>query len=168
MKKILFTFAIAGIFCNLQIVAQEAGVNRLPSVTIRTMDGKQFNTAELHNDGKPFVISFWATWCKPCVREFTSLSEVYEEWQEETGVKIFAISVDDSRTSKNVLPFVSAKGWEFDFFLDANGDFKRAMNVNLIPHTFIVNGKGEVVWQHTSFAEGGELEMLEIIKSLIE
>jgi cytochrome c biogenesis protein CcmG, thiol:disulfide interchange protein DsbE len=167
MKKIILLLVVVSFFCSYKLIAQETGANRIPTVTIRTLDGTQFSTADLNNDGKPFVISFWATWCKPCVREFTSLSEVYEEWQEETGVKIFAISVDDSRTSQNVMPFISAKGWEFDFFLDVNGDFKRAMNVNLIPHTFILNGNGEVVWQHTSFAEGGELEMLEIIKGLI-
>lgn len=162
LQFVLFFFVI-----SLSGIAQEAK-NTIPPVTIRTLDGKQINTSELNNDGKPFIISFWATYCKPCVREFTSLMDVYNDWQEETGVKIFAISVDDARTSNNVPAFVSGKGWEFDFYLDTNGDFKRAMNVNLIPHTFIVNGKGEVVWQHTSFAEGGELEMLEIIKGLIE
>lgn len=148
-------------------ISQEQ-VSTIPSVMIRNLDQEQINTADFSNEGKPFIISFWATYCKPCMREFASLAEVYEEWQEETGVKIFAVSVDDSRTSNNVLPLVNGKGWEFDFYLDTNGDFKRAMNVSLIPHTFICNGKGEIVWQHTSFAEGGELEMLNIIRELIE
>lgn len=167
MKYVVF-IAIFGLFLYCQPVLSQETKNKIPSVTIRTLDEKQINTSEINNDGKPFVISFWATWCKPCVREFTSLADVYEEWQEETGMKIYAVSIDDSRTSKNVLPFISGKGWEFEFLLDTNGDFKRAMNVNLIPHTFIVNGNGEIVWQHTSFSEGGEQEIIEIIKDLIK
>ncbi len=164
MKRIIIAL-ISGLIL-FSSFAQNSKVT-IPSVTIRNLDGEQVNTADFSNDGKPFIISFWATYCKPCIREFNSLSEVYEQWQEETGVKLLAISIDDSRTSNNVLPFVNGKGWEFDFYLDVNGDFKRAMNVNLVPHTFICNGNGEVVWQHTSFAEGGELEMLEIIRELV-
>lgn len=162
-----FQLIIFAVLLSSVAIAQETK-NLLPSVTIRSLDGKQINTSELNNGGKPFILSFWATWCKPCVREFTSISEVYDEWQEETGVKIFAISIDDARTSNNVPAFISGKGWEFDFFLDTNSDFKRAMNVNNIPHTFIVNGKGEIVWQHTSFSEGSEMEMIEIIRSLVK
>jgi len=167
MKKasILFLLAFFGVLLTAQ--SQESK-SSIPSVNIRALDGTQFNTGEIHNDGKPFVISFWATWCKPCVRELTAISELYEDWQEETGVKIFAICVDDARTSGNVLPFISAKSWEFDFYLDTNSDFKRAMNVNLIPHTFILNGAGEVVKQHTSYSPGDEDIMYETIKSLIE
>jgi len=164
MKRILLII-ISGILLT-SLHAQKAK-STIPSVTIRNLDGVQVNTADFSNDGKPFIISFWATYCKPCVREFNSLTDVYEEWQEETGVKLFAISIDDSRTSNNVLPFINGKGWEFDFYLDVNSDFKRAMNVNLVPHTFICNGKGEIIWQHTSFAEGGEMEMLEILRGLL-
>lgn len=145
----------------------EQTFKKIPDVTIKDLQGKPIRTSEIQNEGKPFIISFWATYCKPCVREYNSLMEVYEDWKEETGVKIFAISVDDARTKNNVIPFIKGKGWEFEFYLDENGDFKRAMNVNLIPHTFICNGNGEIVWQHTSFAEGQELEMIEIIRSLL-
>ena len=60
------------------------------------------------------VLDFWATWCKPCVNELTAISEHYEEWQKETGVKIVAISVDDARTMANVKPFVNGKGWDYE------------------------------------------------------
>ena len=72
----------------------------------------------------------------------TAFSEAYEDWADETGVKIIAVSIDDARSTNSVGPFVNARGWDFDVYLDANGDFKRAMNVNNVPHSFLLDGKG--------------------------
>ena len=140
---------------------------KLPEVNIQTVDGKPFNTKDITNDGKPIIITFWATWCKPCMKEHDAINDVYEEWIDETGVKLFAISIDNARSSKRVLPTVNGKGWEFEVLLDPNGDFKRAMNVNIPPHTFIVNGDGEVVWQHVGYLEGDEIEYIETVEKLI-
>lgn len=164
--RLLLAFFVFIFQSNSLLAQTEAVGKKIPNITIKDLQGNYVNTSEIHNNGKPFIISFWATYCKPCVREYNSLMEVYEEWKEETGVKIFAISVDDARTKNNVRPFIKSKGWEFEFYLDENSEFKRAMNVTLIPHTFICNGDGEVVWQHTSFAEGQELEMIKILRNI--
>ena len=42
------------------------------------------------------------------------------------------------------------------------------MNVNVVPHTFIIDGKGEIVWQHNSYAEGDEIQLYENVKHLIK
>jgi hypothetical protein len=62
---------------------------------------------------------------------------------------------------------VNGKGWEFDVLLDENGDLKRAMNVNVPPHTFIVDGEGLIVWQHVGYLEGDEAEYIEIVEKLV-
>ena len=63
---------------------------------------------------------------------------------------------------------MNGKGWNFENYLDANGDFKRAMNVNMPPHTFVLNGKGEIVWQHVGFTEGSQEELIEAVRGLLE
>lgn len=120
------------------------------------MDGKVVNTAEISNNGKPVIISFWATWCKPCIQELANIHDVYADWQKKTGVKIIAVSIDDSRNSKKVRPFIKGRDWTFEVLIDENSDFKRAMNVNNPPHTFLINGKGEIVWEHNGYAPGDE------------
>ena len=160
-------FSMAMFFATVLLLSFTSGNKAsLPKVEVKSLDGKMVNTSTFSNDGNPMIISFWATWCKPCVTELNTIAEVYEDWQDETGVKLIAISVDNSRTSGGVLPMVNGKGWEYEVFLDENGDFKRAMGVNIVPHTFLVNGKGEIVWQHTSFTEGSELELIELVKKL--
>ncbi len=167
MKKLLIltlALALLGNIASAQL--PEPKLRTLPAVELKTLDGKTVNTADLSNDGKPVIISFWATWCKPCVAELSTIADVYSDWQEETGVKIIAISIDDARTSSGVKPLVDGKDWDYEVLLDANSDFKRAMNVNLVPHTFILNGNGEIVWQHASFSQGSELGLIDIVRKI--
>lgn len=165
MKKIIFYLLL--FFISGTIAAQEGILVRtIPSVDIKTMTGEIFNTSGIDNEGKPMIISFFALWCKPCLRELTAIADVYQDWQDETGVKLIAISIDDARSMPNVMPTVNGNGWEYEFYCDPNGDFKRAMGVNIIPHIFVLNGQKQVVYQHTSFAEGGENELFEIIKKV--
>lgn len=141
--------------------------HKIPSADVKTLDGDVFNTSDFSNNQKPIIINFWATNCKPCIKELSIIADLYDDWIDETGVKIIAISTDDSKTIANVLPFVSGKAWDYEFYTDVNGDFKRAMNVNVIPHTFIINSNLEIVWQHISYSEGDELKYIEIVRKII-
>ena len=158
MKKLLTAL-------TLVVAAFSAQAQSVPDVKIKNMDGATVSTNTIANDGKPMIISFWATWCKPCIKELETIHEVYADWREQTGVKLVIVSIDDARTTSSVAPFLNAKGWEYESYLDVNSDFRRAMNVNMVPHTFLLNGKREVLDQHTSFAPGDEDKLFEKVKA---
>lgn len=163
MKSILKIVAVAALFISgLGFEAQA----QLPSVQLKDINGKTVDTSTLSNDGKPFVISFWATWCKPCRRELKAISEVYEDWQEETGMKVIAVSIDEAQNVAKVKPVVDASGWDYEVLLDPSGDFKRAMGVQNVPHTVIVDGKGNIVESHQGYTEGSEDHIIELIRKL--
>ena len=140
----------------------------LPSVTLTDINGNTVNTAELSNDGKPMVISFFATWCKPCQRELKAIHEVYDDWQDETGVKVIAVSIDEAQNAQKVKPLVEGKGWDYEVLLDTNSECKRQLGVNDIPHVFVVDGEGNIVWNHQGYVDGGEEDILEAVKKAMK
>ncbi len=151
---------------SLNSAGIDGKAKKLPAVKIKDLKGNSFNTKKIANDGNPIIISFWATWCKPCILELSNIDDEYVDWQEETGVKLIAISIDDARTSHKVVPFINGRGWEYEVYIDENADLKRAMHVNTVPHTFLLNGKGEVVWEHSSYAPGDERKLYEMVKKV--
>ena len=164
------TFAVLLIGLALSTVSfsqEEGNVKQLPSVTLKDMEGKTINTSDLGFDG-PVVISFWATWCSPCKRELSEIHEKYADWQAETGVNLVAVSIDDEKTKAQVPVYVNGKGWEYLVLMDPNGDFKRAMGVNNVPHTFLIDKAGNIVYSHNNYAPGDEEKLYEEIKKLAE
>lgn len=164
MKKIIAALVLLASF---SFAPSTNDGDKIPAATVKKLDGSKVNANTFSNNGKPMIISFWATWCKPCIAELNAVHENYAEWNKETGVKLIAISIDDARSVAKVSPFVKTKGWAYEVYTDENQDFKRVMNVNNPPQTFLVDGKGNIVWSHTGFSEGDEEKLYENVKKLI-
>lgn len=138
----------------------------LPSVKLKDLKGKTIDTATLNNEGKPMIVSFFAGWCKPCKRELSAISEVYADWQEETGVKLVAISIDKAQDVAKVKPFVDAEGWEYEILLDPNSEFMRTMGIQQIPHLLIIDGEGKIVESRSGYTEGSEGHIIEKLREI--
>jgi cytochrome c biogenesis protein CcmG, thiol:disulfide interchange protein DsbE len=153
------------IMLGLLITCNSMAQNELPDVKIRELSGKEFSFKSLgiKND-TAIIVSMWATWCVPCIQELETINEQYEERQKEIPFKLVAISIDDARTSQRVRPFVQGKGWPFEIYLDINSDLKRALNINEIPHVFIIKN-GKIIYQHNGYVAGNEEELFEKLKN---
>src|SRR5690625_3964518 len=158
MKKSLLMLLL---FCSVSLFSQ----NDIPSINLKTLDGKNFNSRELALDNKITVVSLWATWCVPCLRELDGISEVYDEWREETDFELIAVSFDDRRSVKRVKPLVNGKAWDYTILLDTNNDFQRALGAATVPYTFLIKDN-QIVYRHSGYSPGSEYELYEKIKEL--
>jgi thiol-disulfide isomerase/thioredoxin len=164
MNRKIITLFTASLF----VVALSFGQDNLPTAKIRSNSfGKEVDFASIAAQSKDTVllVSFWATWCVPCVNELDNINDVYKEKQAVKPFKLIAVSIDDSRTSQRVKPFVTGKGWQFDVYIDVNSELKRAFNVTDVPCVMLIKNN-KVVYQHTGYVAGSEEDLFDKIKSL--
>ena len=159
MKKLMFLmFAL--------VMGFSASAQTLPDVKVENQEGKVISIREVV-DGTPMIISFWSTTCKPCIMELNAINNALPDWLEEVDMKVVAVSVDDARTVSRARAMTQGQGWDdYTCVYDKNQDLKRAMNVSLTPHTFIVDGNGTIVYSHSGYTPGSEQELFEKIKAL--
>ncbi len=158
--------AILSLFLVATALVATAQAKPVPSVKLQDMTGATVDTGALENDGNPVVICFWATWCSPCKKELNNYADLYADWQEEFGVKIIAVTIDDQRSKARVKPYVDGVAWEYDVLYDPNRDFARAMGVQTPPHTFVVDGEGNIVHSHVGYTDGDEDELEETLREI--
>jgi len=142
---------------------------QVPSVKVENTKGESVDTKTLTSAGKPMIVSFWSTSCKPCIRELDAIYDALPDWKEEADFNVVAVSTDDSRLLAKARSFAEGRGWGEDYILlfDKNQDFMRAMNVSQVPHVFVLDAKGKIVYSHTSYLPGNEIELFEAVKKCL-
>lgn len=157
------------IFMIMLLVGGLHAMAQMPKAVLKDINGKSVSTDTLGTQGYPVIVDFFATWCKPCNRELTAIADVYEEWQEETGVKLVAISIDQAQNIHKVKPLVEENAWPWEqVLLDPNGELKRALGVQMIPFVMILDGKGNIVYKHNGYNDGAEEELIEKVRELVK
>lgn len=136
----------------------------LPSVPLQNLDGDAVNAATLGTEGKPVIVSFFATWCKPCMRELAAIEQVYDDWQDETGVELVAVSIDKAQDADKVRSLVASHDWPYTVMLDSNSELARGVGVQAVPHVLVIDGAGNVVYSHSGYHDGAETELYEHVK----
>lgn len=159
MKKI--------VFAAMMLLFASTAMAQIPSVKVENSKGKVVNTASLVDGKTPMIISFWAMTCKPCIQELDAINEVLPDWLDVADFRVVAVSTDDSRFTAQARALAEGHGWsDFTLLYDKNGDFKRAMNVQVTPQVYVVDKNGKIVYSHTGYTQGGENELFKVIKGL--
>ena len=157
MKRVLF-------FLILSISLSAYSQKSIPNISLSDFEGEKTKIFEAIDENQITVISLWATWCVPCIKELDAINEVYEDWIDELDFNLLAISVDDSRSVRRAKALVNGKSWPYEIYLDTNQDFKRALGTSFIPQTLIVKSK-KILYQHTGYQPGDEDYLFEKLKT---
>lgn len=141
------------------------GIRKGPNFKTEYLDGESFELNSELGDG-PILLSFWATWCKPCLDELSEYKKLYKEFKDK-GFKMYAIATDDERTVSKVKPLVKSKGYDFPVLLDTNMDISRLYYAQSVPYSVILDKKGMIIYSHLGYMKGDEIKVREIISTEI-
>ena len=115
----------------------------------------------------PILITFWATWCKPCLEEMVEYNKIYEEFAQK-GFVLLAISTDNERSVAKVKPFVRSRNYSFPILLDINSDVARKYYAQVDPYSVLIDKKGNVVYTHFGYARGDEQIVRRKIEEMVQ
>ena len=161
----MFLILISIVVFSASSFAQDnsEGIRKGPDFTLENLDGNLVELNKEVGDG-PILLSFWATWCKPCLEELNEYKMIYNEYKEK-GFKMFAISTDDENTVAKVKPLVKSKGYNFPVLLDTNSDAVRLYYAQSVPYSVILDKKGMIIYSHLGYMKGDEIKVKQIIAS---
>lgn len=158
-------------FCSLALtlvlaVSVGSAQDLMPDVDVKTLTGETVNAKDIGAKSGPSVVAFWATWCSPCKKELDAYAEYYDEWREELGAEVYAVTIDTRRQLSKVAPMVESKGWEFPILSDANQQLQQALNFQTVPQVFVLDKDGKIVYSHSGYVPGDEVEIADKLEAL--
>ena len=158
MKKLVvsFLFALAALACFGQ---------QIPAVSLQDGAGKAVTTTSLIDHKTPFVVSIWMTTCKPCLKELDTISEEMPDWDGGFPLRIYAVSMDDSRSQKRAVAMAQGRDWDgITALFDVNADLRRALNLSSVPQVFVYDKEGKLFYTHIGYRPGDEQELLNQVR----
>ena len=119
-----------------------SGIKQAPELSVTTLNGKTISLASLQ--GKPLLVTFWATTCPGCIKEMPHLVDLYKELAPR-GLEIVAIAMDYDPEDQ-VRTMVAQKQVPYPIAIDKDGSAALAFGgISLTPSTFLIDPKGRIV-----------------------
>ena len=122
--------------------------------SLKNLDGKAVALSDLLGQA-PVIINFWATWCKPCVKELPYIEKIQKDFREQ-GLTVLAVSEDSPWSVSKVKSFISGNRYTFTVLLDTNGDVLRKYGILGTPYTLLLDAEGRILYKHFGYRPGDE------------
>lgn len=160
MRKI----ALLLIFSVVIIFADSADLPDASDFTLEDIDGNTVCLDSLLTKG-PVFMTFWALWCKMCIKELDALKPYFDEF-DSLGVNLLAISQDKARSVPKVKPYALSHKWKYVVVLDPDNIMRDLYHVQAMPTSFIINQDKKIVFTHMGYKPGDEEIIIEKMRDL--
>ena len=147
--------------------ADDERKTKAPNFRSTDLNGDKVELEKLLGKG-PILVDFWATWCKPCIKELPYIQRIHDEYTEK-GLTVLAVTIDSPRSQSRVRPFI--KGRKFTFPVVMDGDqsvFRLMQGQGTIPYVVVLDPEGYIRYRHTGYRPGDEIELENIVLELLE
>ena len=158
VKYVKTSLSILFILLSVSSLSQ----NIVPNTKLKNLESEFIYTNDVLTENNFYIVSFWATWCIPCINELDAIVDIYEDFEKD-NIEVIAISTDDARTKKRVRPMINGKDWNFKILLDENHNLKRTLNIVGIPHTIITKGT-KIIYRRIGYSPGEEVNLFDFIR----
>ena len=167
MRPFCISFMVV-ILTLLPLIAQEdeGKLSKAPDFVLKNLEGENYRLSENIGEG-PIVISFWATWCVPCIEELKQMKRIYKKYSD-MGVQFLAISIDDPKTVGRVNSFVKSHKYPYTVLLDTNNEIITLYQSKIPPYTVIIDNDGNVIYTHVGYRMGDEKMVDRELEKLFE
>jgi len=157
MKTTLTTLIVLLLF--LQSISQNFYAS---NEYLKTLDGSSVQVNDILSPEGTILI-FWETNSSQSCDNLENLQTSWLEDVKAFGVNLVAICVDNPGMWIKVKPYVAGKDWEFDTYVDTNGDLKRALGVTTTPYTILLDGDQNIKCRYPGYCTGDETQICDKI-----
>lgn len=119
----------------------------MPDFRLPDANGKNVSLESLLGKGA-IMIDFWADYCKPCKQSMPLLNELALKYDSLTVVMI---SIDKPKDQPRAKNYLNQNKFKFITLFDPDRSLAGKLNVDIPPHTFILDATGEIVYSHKGF-----------------
>jgi len=162
MRKIIALAIVLLLVVTTGAMAQDVKTKMAPDFSLPDMEGKIVRLYDQLGKG-PIYITFWATWCKPCLEEMKIIQGIYEKYQIQ-GLRVLAINNEGPKAMSKIKSFVKSNSWTFDILIDKDGEvFRRKYKGFAQPYSVLTDSEGKIIFSSIGFKPGDEVKIENLI-----
>lgn len=135
---------------------------------LKTVDGSTIHADEIFNSPEGTILIFWDINSPESSHDLENLNESWIERVKPYGVNLVSVCTDKSGNWLKVKPYVDGKGWEFDTYIDVNGDLRRALSITTLPYTILLDGNLNIKCRYVGYCNGDETQICDKIIHCLE
>ncbi len=135
---------------------------------VKTLDGSTITLDDVFSNSEGTILIFWEMNSPNCCNNLENLNQAWLEKVKGLNVDLIAICIDRQGNWSGVKPYVAGRGWEFDTYIDSNGDLKRMLGINSMPYTVLLDKDQNIRCSYAGYCFGDEFRICDKIINCLE